>query len=385
METLPRILDLNDLLKKKSFFLFGPRATGKSTLIKQQLTANTLVLDLLNSRLFLRLSASPYDLESLIDPKRHRVVVIDEIQRIPELLNEAHRLIEDKGMTFLLAGSSARKLRRGNVNLLAGRAWNANLFPLTRNEIPDFQLDRYLRFGGMPTVYLSSDPEEELDAYVDVYLREEIASEGLVRNLPPFSRFLRTMALSNGRIINFTKLANDCQRPASTVTEYVKILEDTLIGFMLPAWTESNKRKALRTAKFYFFDTGVVHTLSGTRAVDRNSDLYGMSFKQFIGMELRAYLSYKRIKLPLMYWRSTHGLEVDFLIGDHVAIEVKSSEHVSRSDLKGLRALQEENVFRSYYLVSQDPIPAVHHGIKCVHYTEFLEGLDALFEVNETV
>ncbi len=373
---LRRNLNLIDLLGKKSFFLFGPRATGKSTLIKQQLTGRSRVLDLLNSRLFLRLSASPHDLESLIDPDRDKIVVIDEIQRIPELLNEVHRLIENKGITFLLTGSSARKLRRGKVNLLAGRAWNAKLFPLIKKEIPVFDLDRYLRFGGLPAVYLSEYPGEELDAYVDVYLREEIAAEGLVRNLPPFSRFLRTMAISNGEIINYTKLANDCQTAVSTVTEYVKILEDTLVGFMLPAWTESKKRKALKTGKFYFFDPGVTHTLSGTENLDRNSNLYGKSFEQFIGMEIRAFLSYKRIKLPLTYWRSTHGMEVDFLIGEHTAVEVKASKKVTQRDLKGLKALQEEDIFKHYYLVSQDPVRAVYGDIKVMHYTDFLDEMD---------
>ena len=372
---LKRYLDLNELLPKKSFFLFGPRATGKSTLIKRQLTKAAKVLELLNSRLFLRLSGSPHDLEALIEPERDKIIVIDEIQRIPELLNEVHRLIEEKKIRFLLTGSSARKLRRGKVNLLAGRAWNAELFPLIRKEIPNFDLERYLRFGGLPAVYLSDYPEEELDAYINTYLREEIAAEGLVRNLPPFSRFLKSMALANSEIINFTKLANDCQVSPSTVTEYVKVLEDTLVGFMLPAWTESKKRKALKTAKFYFFDPGVTHTLSGTINLERNSNLYSKSFEQFIGMEIRAALSYKRIKEPLCFWRSTHGMEADFLIGEHTAIEVKASNKVSQRDLKGLKALQQEGIFKNYLLVSQDPTRAVYGDFQAMHYTDFLDQL----------
>jgi predicted AAA+ superfamily ATPase len=180
-------------------------------------------------------------------------------------------------------------------------------------------------------------------------------AEGLIRKLPPFSRFLRSIALASGEMINFTKLANDCQVPPSTVTEYVSLLEDTLVGFLLPAWTESRKRKAISTAKFYFFDPGVTHMLAGTQTLDRNSHLYGKSFEQFIGMEIRAYLSYRRKKRELAYWRSTHGYEVDFLIGIETAIEVKASQKVSGRDLRGLKALKEENIFKNYILVSQDP------------------------------
>jgi predicted AAA+ superfamily ATPase len=188
------------------------------------------------------------------------------------------------------------------------------------------------------------------------YLREEILAEGLIRRLPPFSRFLKTIALANGEMINFTKLANDCQIPPSTATEYVALLEDTLVGFLLPAWTESKKRKAIRTGKFYFFDPGITHMLAGTEALDRNSNLYGKSFEQFICMELRAYLSYRRKKLSLTYWRSKNGHEVDFLLGTRTAIEVKATKKISRNDSKGLKYLKEEGVFKNFILVSQDPV-----------------------------
>ena len=192
---IARILALPDLLQKKSFFLFGPRATGKSTLINDQLSGKATIVDLLDSRLFLKLSGAPYELESMISAGLGNLVVIDEIQRIPELLNEVHRLIENKKIRFLLTGSSARKLRKGRANLLAGRVWEARMFPLTWREIPNFDLERYLRFGGLPAVYLSKFPEEELDAYVNTYLKEEIMAEGLIRKLPPFPRFLRSAAL----------------------------------------------------------------------------------------------------------------------------------------------------------------------------------------------
>ena len=372
---IQRQLQLIPLLAKKSFFLFGPRATGKTTLVRQQLAEKAFIIDLLDSRYFLRLSSAPHELESLIAATPADIIVIDEIQRIPELLNEIHRLIETRHLTFLLTGSSARKLRRGRANLLAGRVWNAGMFPLIYHEITDFDLSRYLRYGGLPAVYLSSYPEEELDAYVNTYLKEEILAEGLIRRLPPFSRFLKTIALANSEMINFTKLANDCQVPPSTVTEYVGLLEDTLVGFLLPAWIESKKRKAIKTGKFYFFDPGITHMLAGTEALDRNSNLYGKSFEQFICMEIRAYLSYRRKKLPLTYWRSKSGHEVDFLLGTRTAIEVKASRKISKNDFKGLNYLKEEGVFYNLILVSQDPVSTLTNSILTLPWQKFLSDL----------
>ncbi len=372
---IKRQLQLAPLLAMKSFFLFGPRATGKTTLIRRQLAETATIIDLLDSRYFLRLSGEPHELESLIAAAPADIIVIDEIQRIPELLNEIHRLIETQNITFLLTGSSARKLRRGKANLLAGRVWDARMFPLIYRELPDIDLDRYLRYGGLPAVYLSEHPVEELDAYVNTYLKEEILAEGLIRRLPPFSRFLKTIALANGEMINFTKLANDSQVPPSTVTEYVGLLEDTLIGFLLPAWTESKKRKAIKTGKFYFFDPGITHMLAGTETLDRNSNLYGKSFEQFIGMELRAYLSYRRKKLPLTYWRSKNGHEVDFLLGNKTAIEVKASKKISKNDFKGLKYLKEESVFENFILVSQDPVSSRTDNILTLPWEKFLSDL----------
>ena len=372
-----RELNLLKLLEKKSFFLFGPRSTGKSYLIQQQLAQQALVLNLLKSDLFLRLQENPTHLENLIlaESKKPKFVVIDEIQKIPELLDEVHRLIEEKKIFFLLTGSSARKLKRGHANMLAGRAWKAELFPLCWHEIPDFRLDHYLRFGGLPHIYPSKEPEEELDAYVTIYLKEEILQEGLIRKIPPFSRFLKAAALSNGSLLNFAQVGSDCGVPPATVREYYSILEDTLVGFFLEPWAQSKKRKAIQTAKFYFFDTGVTHMMSGTKTLDRNSNLYGTSFEQFIAMELRACLSYQRIKEPLTFWRSTHGFEVDFLVGDHTAIEVKATNKVTAKDLKGLKALSEEKKFKNYYLVSQDPIASKTGEITLLPWEIFLKKL----------
>lgn len=384
VSNLTRTLDLGALAKKKSFFLLGPRTTGKSFLIRQQLGDRATVIDLLRSDVFLRLSANPGLLESMIDAGARGgtvPIVIDEVQKLPSLLDEVHRLIEERGMRFILTGSSARKLRRGHANLLGGRAWTANLYPLTYPELPKFDLPRFLRYGGLPPVVLGEEPDEELHAYVRTYLHEEIQAEGHVRRLPAFTRFLTTAAATNGQMLNFAKIGNDAGLPAATVREHYFLLEDTLVGFLLPAWTKSKNRKAIATAKFYFFDTGVAHALSGTQSLDRNSDLYGRSFEQWIAMELRAYLGYRRRHEGLCYWRSTADHEVDFLIGDHVAVETKAARRVGGSDLRGLTALAEEKILRQLFLVSEDPIETKRGAIRCLHWRTFLDEMwaDRLF------
>lgn len=374
-----RILNLFDLLKKKSFFLLGPRATGKSYLIKEQLKDRAIILDLLRSDIFLKLASEPWDLEAIIEAemlkKQIDIIVIDEIQKIPDLLDEVQRLIENKKWRFLLTGSSARKLKRGNANLLAGRAWMSHLHPLSYSEIPQFDLDRYLQFGGLPAVYASNDPVEELMSYVRLYLYEEIQAESLVRKLQAFSRFLTVSALTNGQILNFAKIANDTSIPASTVKEYYTILQDTMIGFLLNPWLHSKKRKAIATAKFYIFDIGVCHTLAQTKTLDKNSDLYGRSFEHWIALELRSYISYRRRQEEMYFWRSTHHQEVDFIIGDHTAIEVKATRKVITDDLKGLRALQEEGIIKQFILVSNDKIETHADNILCLHWLTFIERL----------
>lgn len=374
-----RALHLLPLLEKKSFFLLGPRATGKSFLVKQQLANQAIVFDFLQSELYLRLSAHPWELESLIDAtlEKHpaKFIVLDEIQKVPLLLDEVHRLIESRHLRFLLTGSSARKLKYGHANLLAGRAWTTHLYPLSCSEIPQFNLDRYLRYGGLPAIYPSDNPEEELAAYVQTYLYEEIQAEGFVRKLPQFSRFLKVAALSNGQLLNFAKLASDTAIPASTIREYYSILEDTLLGFMLEPFTKSKKRKAIATAKFYLFDTGVTHTLAQTKTLDRNTDLYGRSFEHWIGMELLSYLSYRRIRESLYFWRSKHQQEVDFIIDDQIAIETKATQQISPRDIKNLQILQEENICKDYFLISQDTIEKKYENIWCIHWKTFMERL----------
>lgn len=370
-----RILNINNLLKKKSFFLFGPRATGKSFLIRQELH-QAVIIDLLRSELYLQLSANPHELEGLIKAHQNsQIVVLDEVQRVPMLLNEVHRLIEEQGIRFHLTGSSARSLRQHHVNLLAGRAWEAHLFPLTSTEIPDFNLLRYLQYGGLPAIYSSENPQEELHAYVDTYLKEEIQAESFVRKIPSFSRFLKIAALTSGNILNFSSVANDTGIPLSTVREYYHILEDTFIGFFVPAWTKTVKRKAMSTAKFYLFDCGVKHTLANIQSLDMNSDIFGQAFEHFIALELRAYISYRRLRLGLSYWQSQQHHEVDFIVGDDVAIEVKSAQKINDKHLKNLRLFEQEKLCKKYFVISNDTINRKVENIHIIYWQDFLKQL----------
>jgi predicted AAA+ superfamily ATPase len=373
---LQRKLNLKDLLNKKSFFLFGPRSTGKSSLIGHQLGEQALIIDLLQGDIYLQLSAKPWELKSIIDAApKFKYVIIDEIQKVPQLLDEVHSLIEKQGIKFLLTGSSARKLKKTGVNLLAGRAWVAELFPLVMQEIPNFDLNRYLLCGGLPQVYLGEYPDEELRAYVNTYLKEEIQTEALVRKLQSFARFLEVAAITSGKMINFAELSNDVAIPASTVREYYSILEDTLIGFILPAWTKTVKRKAMSTAKFYFFDIGVRNKVAGIKNIEANSVQYGDAFEHFIAMELRAYISYMRLDLKLSYWHSYNNQEVDFIIGDDIAVEVKSTNNPNAKHLKGLKILMEENICKKYFLICMTNMPKKIDNIHILNWQDFLQKL----------
>ena len=375
---IQRLVNPLKLLEKSSHFLLGPRAVGKSALIKDRLKNSSVAqrqqtdyIDLLDSRLYLRLKSDP---SLLRDIARKKFIVIDEIQRIPDLLNEVHYMIENQGRRFLLTGSSARKLKGAGVNLLAGRAFMARLFPLTWRELKSrFHLNCYLRFGGLPLACLKPDSEEYLHNYVDTYLKEEIQAEALTRNLPNYVRFLQSAALNNGCLLNYTKIASDAGLSPNTVRDYYQILEDTLIGFSVPPWTKSAKRKAVQTAKFYFFDPGVVRALRESR---EPAGIIGPAFEQFIACEIRAALSYCNARLPLRYWRSKSGFEADFVIGDDVALEVKVGRKASPRDQKSLCALKEERSWKRLLLVSQDPLEMkFRNGVQHLHWKSFLTRL----------
>ncbi len=369
---IPRRLDLSGLLAKRSHFLFGPRQTGKTSLIRQTLRG-AKVYDLLDTSVFLALSRNPGRLEEELRPQ-DTTVVIDEIQHLPILLNEVHRLIESRGLRFLLTGSSARKLRRAGVNLLGGRARVKHLHPLTWQELGDqFDLGRAISQGLLPSIYFSEDPKADLEAYAGAYLQQEIVAEGAARNVPAFSRFLKVAALCNATIVNFTNLANDAQVARTTVYEYFDILKDTLILHELPAWKKTRKRKPFSSSKYYFFDVGVAASLQG-RAFRPGTPEFGAALETYLMHELISHADYVSGE-SLGYWRSTSGFEVDFIIGDHTAVEVKAKENVSPGDLRSLRALAEEKIVKRLLCVSLEPRLRKVDGISVIPLASFLRAL----------
>ncbi|MBF0298660.1 MAG: ATP-binding protein [Oligoflexia bacterium] len=372
-----RIIDLSLALKKSSQFLFGARGTGKSFLIRENLNSSKyLLIDLLKTSLYLRLAENPSLLEDIIVESKKKSIIIDEIQKLPILLDEVHRLIEEKGYHFLLTGSSARKLKRGKANMLAGRARKLTLHPLNFKELnDDFNLHEYLLWGGLPQIYQIEDRKEFLESYIQIYIKEEILAEQLARQLPPFSRFLKVSALSSGELINFTQVASDAQLPSSTVKNYFEVLEDTMIGNLIEPWTESKKRKAIQTGKFYFFDIGVRNRLLDINEIPEKSDLFGKAFEHFIFMELKSYINYNSPSTTLNFWRSVNHQEVDFILGNLMAIEVKSKNKVSEREALHLQALKEEKKHKYFIVVSQDPINREKNGILYLHWKKFLNRL----------
>ena len=369
---IARYLDARELLKQRSCFLFGPRQTGKSTLIRHQL-ADIRTYNLLDQTLFIRLSRNPALIREALAPQTE-IIVIDEIQKMPALLNEVQLMIEEHGVRFFLTGSSARTLRRKGVNLLGGRARSRVLHPFVSAELGDyFRLERALEFGLLPSVYFSDAPAEDLAAYSGDYLKQEVAAEALVRNIGAFSRFLEVAALSHGRMINFSQIASDAQVPASTVREYYGILKDTFIAHEVPAYTETRKRKAISTSKYYLFDVGLARHLQGRRGLPLGTAEYGEAFESFVLQEIKGFCDYHLLDPP-RYWRSKSQFEVDFVVGE-LAVEVKAKKAVSHRDLRGLRALREENRLSHYVLVSLEPMARRVDGIDILPWREFLTRL----------
>lgn len=374
MPNIKRIINLPERLRSKSAFLLGPRQTGKTSAIRDQL-ADFKNINLLLNDTFLAFTQNKRELRERVS-KSDKIVIIDEIQRIPELLNEVQYLIEELGIIFLLTGSSARKLRRQGVNLLGGRARQYRMRPFCYAEIKnEFELDRALNRGLIPSIYFSDAPELDLASYVGLYLKEEIAAEALTRNIAAFSRFLQTAALSNGQIINHTNIANDAQVPRTTVIEYFSILNDTLFSDYLEPWRETKKRKPISTSKFYFFDIGIVSQLQQRGTIKPKSPLYGDALEAYIHHELRCrsdYVSYA----SLNFWRSTTNFEVDFVYDNRIAIEVKAKDQLSKKDLAGIRALKEEKNLESYHVVYLGDVKKVlEDGVELWPVREFLEAL----------
>ena len=368
-----RTLELN-LPANRSAFLWGPRKTGKTYWINRHF-ADSVVIDLLKTDVFAEYASRPSLLRERYQEYR-RLVVIDEIQMVPDLLNEIHWLIENTGASFLMTGSSARKLRRRHANLLAGRAWRYSMTPLTYAETEDFDLEQIMLSGLLPPHFLSSDPVQDLRSYVADYLKEEIAVEAVIRNIPAFAEFLRVAALTSGELLNYTNVARETGVSAKVVRNYFQILEDTLLGFRIQPWRKVRNRRLIETEKFYLFDVGVTNYLA-RRTPRIGTPEFGNSFENYILMELKAYQAYRNPELDIRYWRTSSGFEVDFILDDmNVAIEVKGSHRIHSSHTKGLRALLEEHTVKRSVIVSLEKQPRkLDSSIEVLPWQVFLEEL----------
>jgi predicted AAA+ superfamily ATPase len=362
--------------EQESIFFWGARQTGKSMLLKTRFP-DAMWFDLLISREYERLSKNPDILrETVLANLNLSPVIIDEIQRIPTLLNEVHWLISNHGIRFILSGSSPRKILRSEANLLGGRALRYELYPLISVEIPDFNLLRALNHGLLPRHYDVANPNRLISSYIGSYLRDEIAAEARIRNIGTFARFLEIAALTNGEMVNYTNIASDCGISATTVKEYFQILEDTLIGRYLPSFQKRPKRRVITAPKFYLFDVGIANYLLHREKIKLGSELFGKAFEHFIYQEIYAHSRYSGKEYPMYYWRTTSQLEIDFVLGDHeVAIEVKATEQANHRHLKGLKAFAEEYEVKKLILISNDPMPRLVDHILILPWKIFLERL----------
>jgi len=340
--------------KDKSFFLFGPRGTGKTTWLKSNFP-KAVYLDLLESELYNDFLANPQRLENFIPKDFNDWIILDEVQRVPALLNEVHRLIESRKTKFILTGSSARKLKQKDVNLLAGRALTYHFYPLTSLELKnDFSLEHALEFGSLPATFSEKDKKRYLESYVSTYLREEIQQEGLTRNLGAFSRFLETASFSQGQVLNMSEVARECACHRKVVENYFSILRDMMIGDYLFVFTKKAKRRLIQHPKFYFFDAGVYRTLRPAGPLDVLAEIEGLSLETFIYQEIKALNDYLNLGYSLFYWRSANQFEVDFVLYGKkgiVAIEVKRTKKPAGKDLKGLKMFLQDYPQAEAYLV----------------------------------
>lgn len=372
-QIIERRLRIN-LPSGRSGFLWGPRKTGKTWWLKATFPG-ALYLDLLKTDVFAEYAARPALLRERHADHRG-LIVIDEVQMAPLLLNEVHWLIENRHLSFLLTGSSARKLRRGHANLLGGRARPHSMHPLTFAETKGFNLEAVMTSGLLPPHFLSDDPAADLRAYVGDYLKEEVASEARLQNIPAFAEFLRVAALTCGELLNYTNVAREAGISARVVRGYFQILEDTLLGFRLPPWRRARNRRLIETEKFYLFDVGVANHLA-RRAPKVGTPEFGKSFEHYLLMELIAYRAYASPDLPLTFWRTSTGQEVDFILGDmQTVVEVKGSTRVHEGDGHGLRALLGEHKVKRALLVALEKEPRrISQGIEVLPWTEFLSEL----------
>jgi predicted AAA+ superfamily ATPase len=378
---IKRTLNLNDF--KQSMFLFGPRQVGKTYLIKNTLSFD-IYLDLLDSKTYLNYfkDASLLSAEIATLKKEHCRVIIDEIQRCPELLNEIQLTMDSKkGVQFILTGSSARKLRRTGANLLGGRALRLHLYPLTHEELGElFNFMEVLRFGSIPKIVLEENPQNKiraLSSYVDIYLKEEIQQESITRNIPAFARFLELAAYENGNILNFKNISREVGVHSKTIKDYFGILEDTLLGFMLYPFSKSHRAKLISHPKFYLFDLGVTNALKGETAKELKprSPAYGRAFEHFVLLETKRLLDYREREAKMSFFRTSDGAEVDLILefGTEVwAVEIKASRRPQLSDIRGLRSFIKDHKTIKAICACQTPRPFSDGGIDFLPWQDFL-------------
>lgn len=370
-----RLFDIERKLDE-GMFLFGARQTGKSTLLKERFKGS-IYYDLLDPELRRSFKRNPNALkEALGDKPAGTLVIIDEIQKVPELLDIVHSLMVDRGLWFILSGSSARKLKKSGANTLGGRAIPETLYPLVWPEVTDFQLDRAVQNGMIPRHYMVPDATKRLRGYVEVYLNEEIREEGEVRELDAFEVFMEVAAISDGEILNYSNIAADCGVSVKTVQSYFQILYDTLIGYEIPAYRKTVKRRTVQAPRFYYFDVGLANYLMGRHSLKRGTDEYGHAFEHLVMQEIIAYRGYNDKQETISYWRTYDRREVDVVIGDaKVAIEIKSSEQVKTKHKTGLRAFKEEHPACRLILVSLDPVTRKTEDIEMVYVLDFFRML----------
>ncbi len=378
-QTIRRLIHI-DLPKGQSAFLWGPRKTGKTTYLKATFP-DSLRYDLLQTDLFLELAKRPFLLrEQLLaaDPRRMKEpIIIDEVQKVPQLLDEIHWLIENRKLRFILCGSSARKLKRGKVNLLGGRAWRYEMHPLVSIEVGELNLLRSLNRGMIPIHYLQEEYRKSLQAYLRDYLKEEVFDEGLTRNIPAFSRFFDAMGFSHGELTNFANIARDCGVDAKTVKEYYQILVDTLLGTMIEPYKKRQDRQVITKAgKFYLFDVGVAGAITKRHIPEERGEQFGKALEHFILMEILAHRTYRELDYDVNFWRVKSGLEVDFVLGrGAVALEVKGASRIDNPDLRPLKAFMQEYLPRKAFVVCNERHPRVHEGIHILPWRDFLNAL----------
>jgi predicted AAA+ superfamily ATPase len=375
LSAFKRILTL-DFSETKAVILWGPRKVGKTTFLHQRY-GKAIFIDLLKNDVRAKFQIHPEELRELVLAAPQKLYIIDEIQKVPQLLDEVHWCLENTSAKFILCGSSARKLKRGASNLLGGRAYKYELFPLTSKEIPKFDLMKAINNGLIPQHYNSKNPQMFLKGYIELYLQEEIVEESQIRKLANFHRFLELSALMNGELLNYAKVGADCGVSGKTVREYYQILEDTLLGFRLSPWRKVKTRQLIETEKFYLFDLGVIRYLKGYDSITPKTQEFGNSFETFLIFEVKSYLSYSNSSLKLSYLKTTSGIEVDLIIGQmEVVLEFKSTSQIRSEHLKNLKIILEEHSPKKVMLVSlEKQIRQLENGIRIIYYETFLKEL----------